>query len=346
MLSLRPVRYLWRRRTVATVLVVLAALALAACKPAPPLGNIVSQSPAAPQWGPNLGDPFVLNDGGHYYVYGSNTTYRLPVNQVDSLTQVVGASPWFNGQRNAMPNRPAWAADDVLWAPTVAHLPTGYVLFFAAHRINPPDPNNDTCIGRATASSPLGPFTAEPYPFSCGLDGTGGALDPDLFRAPDGTWYLYAAFGNTESPLYAFVLDGNADKPRNPDGTAGYWPFPVYGKHFPWEGRFIENPSMAYDPSTGTYLLSYSAGDWWTAGYSTGLARCSAPVGLCVGNGNGAWLASGNGRTGVGGLSFFTAFDGSLKAVYASYPAGGEGGMRAGTVASVSGGWTPTLSAP
>ncbi len=337
-----------RRRRITALLAAVAAVAIVAtgCKPPPPLGSVGSQSAAAPQWGPNLGDPFVMPDGGHYYVYGSNTTYRVPVNQVDSLTQVVGANPWFFGQKNAMPSRPAWAVNDVIWAPTVAHLPSGYVMFFAAHRINPPDPNNDTCIGRATSSSPLGPFVAEPYPFSCGLGGTGGALDPNLFQAPDGNWYLYAAFGNTESPIYVFTLDGNADAWRDGNGAAGFFPFAVYGKHFPWEGRFIENPSMTYDSATGTYLLSYSAGDWWTAGYSTGLARCSTPVGLCVGNGNGPWLASGNGRTGTGGLSFFTAFDGSTKAVYASYPAGGEGGQRAGTVAGVSGGWTPSLGAP
>jgi hypothetical protein len=338
---------LWRRRTVATVLGLVAACALAACQPAPPLGSVVTQAAATPQW-PNLADPFVMPDGGHYFVYGSNTFDRLPVHQVDSLTQVVGDSPWFSQTTEAMPSRPAWAANNQLWAPTVAHVPAGYVLFFAAHRINPPDPANDTCIGRATSSSPTGPFLAEPVPFSCGLGGTGGALDPNLFQAPDGTWYLHAAFGNTESPIYAFVLDGNANAGRGPDGTAGFWPFPVYGKHFPWEGRFIENPSMTYDPASGTYLLSYSAGDWWTPSYSTGLARCSTPIGLCIGNPGGPWLASANGRTGVGGLSFFHAFDGSLKAVYASFAAGQEGfgGQRAGTVASVSGGSAPALGAP
>ena len=136
------------------------------------------------------------------------------------------------------------------------------------------------------------------------------------------------------------------DAGRNADGTANFWPLSVYGKHYPWEGRFIENPSMAYDPATNTYLLSYSAGDWWTASYSTGLARCATPLGGCTGNPGGPWLVSGSGRTGTGGLSFFKAFDGSLKAVYASFPAGQEGGMRAGTVASVSGGWTPLLGAP
>ena len=343
----RQPRLRTRRRRITALLATVAVLAIVAtaCKPPPPLGTVTGHAAAAPQW-PNLADPFVMADGGHYYVYGSNTFVRVPVQQVDSLTQVVDDNTWFFQTRNAMPSRPAWAANDTLWAPTVAHVPSGYVMFFAAHRSDPPDPANDTCIGRATSSSPLGPFVPEAAPFSCGLGGTGGALDPDLFQAPDGNWYLYAAFGNTESPIYAFLLDGNADAGRDAYGTAGFWPFPVLAKHFPWEGRFIENPSMAYDAASGTYLLSYSAGDWWTAGYSTGLARCSTPVGLCTSSPNGPWLASGNGRTGVGGLSFFRAFDGSLKAVYASFTAGQEGGQRAGTVASVSGGSAPELGAP
>jgi beta-xylosidase len=348
MLSSRPVRYLRRHRLASTVIAVAAAaLALSACKPAPPLGTVPQKIAQAPQW-PSLADPAVLPANGHYYVYGSNTFDRLPIHVVDSLTQTVTGGAWFAGTKEGMPSRPAWAANDALWAPTVAQVPGGYVLFFAAHRISPPDPANDTCIGRATSTQPDGPFVAEPLPFSCGLGGTGGALDPNLFHGPDGKWYLYAAFGNTESPIFVFNLDASANAPRDAFGTAGFWPFAVLGKHYPWEGRFIENPSMTYDAATDTYLLAYSAGDWWTAGYSTGLARCSSPIGMCVAAATGPWLVSGNSRTGPGGLSFFTAFDGTTKAVYASFNAGFEGTTqpRAGTVAGVTGGWSPTLGAP
>jgi hypothetical protein len=335
-----------RRILAVATAVVVGALALGACKAPPPLGAVNAQGATAPQW-PLLSDPAVLAANGKYYVYGSNSFVRLPVTTVSSLT-AVDAGTWFWSTKEAMPTAPPWVVGNVLWAPTVARGASGYVLFFAAHRANPPDPANDTCIGRATSPNADGPFVPEAVPFSCGLDGTGGALDPFLFHGPDGIWYLYAAFGNTENPIYAFVLDANLDHDRDAGGYAGYWPWPVYGKKFAWEGRFIENPSMTYDSSTGTYLLAYSAGDWWTPGYSTGLARCSAPLGLCVGNAAGPWLASGNGRTGPGGLSFFAGLDGTTKAAYATFPAGGEGigQPRAGTVAGVSGGWTPSLGAP
>jgi hypothetical protein len=67
---------------------------------------------------------------------------------------------------------------------------------------------------------------------------------------------------------------------------------------------------------------------------------------MCVSNAAGPWLASGNGRTGVGGLSFFVAADGTPKAVYASFGVGHEGTTqwRAGSVATVVVGNTPTLT--
>jgi hypothetical protein len=324
------------------------ALLLTACQLPPSLGTVNAQQPAAPQW-PLIGDPAVLSAGGHYYVFSSNTnSTRLPVHVVDSLTQTYTISGWDSIVQEGMPVKPAWAADNVLWAPTVTQIGSTYVLFFAANRISPPDPANRQCIGRATASSPAGPYTAEASPFSCGLGGTGGALDPSLFQGPDGKWYLHAAFGNTESPIYVFLLDAGADAARDGYGYAGYWPFSVLGKNYPWEGGFIENPSMTYDASTNTYLLAYSAGNWASPSYATGLARCSTPIGMCSSNAGGPWLASGNGRTGVGGLSFFTAADGSQKAAYASFAAGQEGPAqrRYGTAASVGLGWAPTLGAP
>jgi hypothetical protein len=177
------------------------------------------------------------------------------------------------------------------------------------------------------------------------LDGWRGALDPSLFVTPDGQNILYAAFSDTEVPIHAIMLkpDGNAQI-RRADGQADYWPYAIHGKRHGWEGRFIENPSMIYDPSTKTYLLAYSAGDWWSSSYSTGLARCTTPLGFCSSNSSGPWLASGRGRTGPGGLSFFTVGKSRL-AVYASFAKGqeGTGQARHFTVAPVTLGWAPRL---
>jgi hypothetical protein len=285
--------------------------------------------------------------GSTYYVIGSDTHVRMPVTRVTDLSATYTESSWVAATVEGMPTRPAWAVDDVLWAPTVAHFPGRYVLWFAANRKDPPDPANRQCLGRAFAFSPEGPYIAEREPFSCGIDGVYGALDPEIFIEPTGGVWLYAAFGNTASPIHVFAMDHNGDPTsRRADGQAEYWGIPIVGRTHGWEGRFIENPSMVYDPATDTFLMSYSAGDWWTPEYSTGLARCASPVGNCVTNEDGPWLAAGPGRTGSGGFSFFTATDGSTKGAYASFAAGqeGPGGARFFTTVNVQLGTAPTIT--
>ena len=339
----------WRTRRqsgAAVAGVMLLVIVAGACEPPPELGIIVRHSATAPNWGRG-GDPFVMREGSTYFVFGSNTNMRLPITTVTDLATTYTENSFVAASVEGMPSKPAWATDEVLWAPTVVHAPGRYVLWFAANRYNPPDPANRQCIGRAFAFSPAGPYIPEASPFNCGTDGIHGALDPNVFVEPGGAMWLYAAFGDTSQPIRVIPLDQYGDPAnRRPDGQAEPWPYPVLAVNHGWEGRFIENPSMVYDPSTDTYLMSYSAGDWYTAGYSTGLARCSTPVGLCATNEAGPWLASSSTRTGPGGLSFFTAADGTPMAVYASFAAGQEGADRARffTTATIGLGNQPTIT--
>ncbi len=337
-----------RRKCRAAVAAVVAvfAIVVAACAPAPPLGTVNLQTPQAPIW-PVLADPSVLTANSQYYVFGSNTdTMHVPLHVVTSLTQTYTISEWDAIAHDAMPSLPSWAVNNSVWAPTVARFGGTYVMFFAANRVNAPQPANAQCIGRATSAVPQGPYTPEGTPYSCGIEGVGGALDPQIFIGPNGNGVLYAAFSDTEKPIHLMLLDANGNNERGPNGLAGYWPFPPFGKKYGWEGAFMENPAVVYDASTKTYVIAYSAGDWASGSYSTGLARCALLSGLCAQSAAGPWLASGNGRTGTGGLSFFTALDGSLKAVYASFTGENIGpfAIRGGTVASVTLGNTPALS--
>ncbi len=337
-----------RSRRAARVLAaaLLLGLVLAACKPAPPLGSPVPSQAQTPNI-PNIADPSVLLDNGTYYVYGSNNFRFTPVTRISDPLRIYDLVTWQLNTTNAMPTLPAWATIGYFWAPSVAKFGNQYVMFFAMGRQNAPDPNNRECIGRAVASSPVGPFTPEPAPFSCGLGGTGGALDPSVFTDAEGKHWLHAAFGNTNSPIYALPLNAAGDALfGRPGGYAAHTSYPVLGRTQPWEAPFIENPSMVFDPSTGTYLLAYSAGDWRSANYSTGLARCSTPTGMCTKLTSGPWLSRSASRTGPGGLSFFPRIGGGTLAVYASYPPGSEGtgGRRQGTVQGVDLGWSPRLT--
>jgi hypothetical protein len=321
----------------------------AACQPPPPLGTVTRQSAAPPQW-PMLADPWVLADGGRYYLFAStHAGFRMPVYAVDSLATTYEWTPWVFSTREGMPVHPPWAVNNgVFWAPTVGRAANGtYVAFFSAERKNPPSYERRMCVGRAVATNPLGPYVSDAAPFSCGLQDQTGAIDPSVFQGPNGAWYLHTSFTSTPGHIYSFALDANLDQARHWYGTACcHYEHRLYSPTQPWETTWIENPSMAYDPTTNTYLLAYSAGgDWTSPNHATGLARCSTPLGLCTASGSGPWLAKSAGRSGTGGFSFFRDHDGSTKGVYASFVAGTEPtGPRGATAMGVSfGSWNPTL---
>ena len=218
-------------------------------------------------------------------------------------------------RREAMPVTPPWAATDDIWAPTVARLEGRYVMFFAAKRPSPPDPANQECVGRAVASLPEGPYVPDPAPFTCGLAGIHGALDPSIFRdRRDGRAYLHVAFGGTSTPLWTIPLTAT--------GEAAGRATPLLRMQQPWETWFLENPAMVFNGTD--YTLTYSAGDWKLPAYATGVARCWTPAGPCTSLSSGPWLSTRGEVSGPGGLSFFVAVDGSPMVAFHGYRNGAE----------------------
>lgn len=306
-----------RRRPVLLFLAVAAVTLLSAC--GPELGPVARlQSIPGPRL-PETSDPSVTRAGNVYYVYGSNNHVRAPVMRTTDLSRTYTLAQKNALLRNAMPTKPAWTArSEQLWAPTVRRFGSTWVMYFSADRRSGFVGNNRQCLGRATASSPVGPFRPESGPAHCGISGTGGVLDPEFFRDPrTGRWWLLAAFSNTENPIRAL--------PLNAQGRIAGPATTILGRQHRWEYHFIENPAMIYDPSRGNFLLAYSAGRWWERNYRTGIARCAAPTGPCTSDPSGPWIASSNGRTGPGGLSFFTTPGGQPRAIFSTFRAGREG---------------------
>lgn len=306
--------HLWRR-LLSSVLLLLCAAAITAC--GPELGPVYKMLHLPGPQLPQTSDPSALSTGGSFYVYGSDNHLRAPVTRLSDITRAYTESEKNALTTEAMPTQPAWSARvRQIWAPTVAPIGGRWLMFFSADRPNPPQPDNPQCIGRAWSDSPSGPFAPEGWAASCGFAGVGGALDPQFFYDPrTGQNWLLAAFGNTESPLQAMTVDAVGNL-----GPA----ITILGRQHPWEYHFIENPAMAYDPVRGNYILTYSAGRWWEAQYSTGIARCSSPAGPCTSDPSGPWIAASDGRTGPGGLSFFVDGAGSTYGIFATFAAGRE----------------------
>lgn len=303
------------RRLVAIPLLA-ASVVLIGC--GPELGPVSKLARIASPVLPETSDPSVVRVDSTYYIYGSNNDRRAPVTRTTNIDRSYTLAQKNAITSEAMPTKPPWTArSEQLWAPTVGKFGARWIMYFSADRINPADRNNPQCIGRAFASSPAGPFTPESSPMYCGgVGGTRGALDPELFTDASGGRWLLMALGNTEAPLHSVRLWSNGDRRGEPVS--------ILRRQHPWEYWFIEQPAMVYDWKRGNYLLAYSAGRWWERNYSTGIARCTTPAGPCTSDPSGPWIASSNGRTGPGALSFFSDNRGQARAIFATFQAGWE----------------------
>lgn len=347
-------------RSFVVVLTVLATMmALAAPSPAatsdepssrsgPGLGAIaIRQAPDAPRVFDNA-DPAVFARPDALYLFGSTNNRKVPVRRITDYSTSLGESQtaWNQGPRDAMPARPAWVdpAEWEIWAPSVIEIGNQYVMYFSAARGGPTnDEHNDKCIGRAHSSTVMGPYTPEPHPVYCGRPAEGAkaglppsnwwgrsALDPEVIRAADGQLYLLMALGRSHENIGVVRLDGAG----NVIGGVNATPTVLAWQFLPWHdgsdnstlgsGAFLENPSMIHDPATNTYLLFYSAGQWYTSSYVTGFARCTTPMGPCSLDTRGPFLRNGNGRTGAGGLTAFRDGTGTARVAYASWQQGRE----------------------
>jgi hypothetical protein len=134
--------------------------------------------------GEDFPDPDVFEQNGTWYAYSTNNGRgHVPVATAPSAN-----GPWTI-RGDAMPGGPSsgWAQPGRTWAPDVYPNPDGsYTLTYTAWHTS----SGRQCIGVATATSPLGPFTpVGSQPLICPLN-LGGAIDANTFIANDGTRYL------------------------------------------------------------------------------------------------------------------------------------------------------------
>ncbi len=335
----RPLSSRFRRKSAGVLAIALiAVLATSGCIP---LGKpAILQGANVPRVFDNS-DPAVLSDTTGTYLFGSTNNRKVPVRPVSSFYTTLSESEvqWANTPRDAMSTLPAWInrSRTEIWAPTVAKINNTYFMWFAARRTGATDTFNDQCIGRATATSPMGPYTPSAAPVYCGLAPDAGsnrwgrgALDPDVFRDASGSLYMVMALSRTQSNIGVVRLDATGQVV----GGVNAKPTILASQSLPWHDgtidaalrsdAFLENPSMIYEPRTKSYLLFYAAGQWYTSRYVTGFGRCSTPVGPCTLDTRAPFLKAGSNRSGVGGLTAFKDRAGAPRVAYASWTNGFE----------------------
>ena len=241
----------------------------------------------------DFADPFALRTADVLYIYASNTETTQYAAGAHVPVISLGRDSGFEGQYlgDAMPSLPKWTVSGFQWAPSVWTRPDGtYVMYYSTPATIPlgclsktlplgcvkttNGPSSAMCISRATSTNPAGPFIDDSSSaFVCPLS-QGGAIDPSVFVASDGTpWLLWKSDGdccNMPTTIYSQQLSA--------DGLSVVGPaHRLIGATQSWEGNLVEGPSMMQNGNT--YWLFYSANLWGTDNYGIGVAHCTSVVG-------------------------------------------------------------------
>ena len=287
-----------------------------------PLNILAGLSHDEPIYDGDFADPTALAAGSTLYFYASSSQpsrYDHGANlPVIALSRGDGFSGRFVG--DAMPKVPTWSVSGYQWGPDVWARPDGtYVMYYSTPATvplgclaTPPASGcvktvrgwtNAECISRATATGPTGPFVDNSTSAFICPTSEGGAIDPSVFVASDGTpWLLWKSDGDCcdePTSIYSQQL--------SPDGLSTVGPpHRLLGATQPWEDDLVEAPAMIQDHDH--FWLFYSGSLWGHKTYGIGIARCASVVGPCTKPLDHAWVAShadGVSDQGPGGEEFY-----------------------------------------
>ncbi|KAI6124935.1 glycoside hydrolase family 43 protein [Pisolithus croceorrhizus] len=204
-----------------------------------------------------------------------NVTYAYATNSGNINIQV--ATSYDNGTTwtlldgvDALPDVGPWATVNSTWAPDVIDRGDGtFVMYYAAE-----SPSQQThCVGAATSTNPLGPYTPQTQPIACQTAG-GGAIDPAGFQDVDGQLDGSSlggggpcgnANGEYSTPIMLQMMEEDA---LTPTGD----PVQILDRESQ-DGPLVEAPVLILH--NGTYVLTYSSNcyntDLYDVAYATAL---------------------------------------------------------------------------
>lgn len=285
-----------------TVAIAVAALLLGGCAAEGPAEE-PSASPAADAAEPAIDrdfpDPDILRDGDQYVAYATNANLRnVQVAVSDDLEE------WEVLGEDAFPELPPWVIPGKTWAPEVSSFSPGeYTMYFTATDAE----SGRQCIGRATASDPLGPFTStDTGMLVCPVD-EGGAIDAGVAEVDGAPYLLWKNDGNCcgqDTWLYASPLSADGS-------TITGERIPLIKQTEPFEGDLVEAPTLV-DRGDALVLL-YSANGYGGDEYAIGMATAPALEGPWTKSPEPFLATEGSPFRGPGGQDLVEAPDGSLR---------------------------------
>ena len=286
----------------------------------------------------NFPDPSILQDGGVYYAYATNTRLDAPAPHLNMRCARSADLLHWTLLPDAMPRLPFWAKPGRTWAPEVRRMPHGgYVAYFTAWDAD----TGQQEVGVGTSASPTGPFFS---PFTHPLvdqPKDGGAIDSSCFLDTDGTRYLvWKNDGNSRGKDTWLWVQKLSPDSLHLIST----PTRLIKQDQPWEGNLVEAPTLWKHGAK--YYLFYSANAFVDCRYAIGYAVADSVTGPYTKPRRAPWLASSPGVCGPGGEDIVTARDGTTWMAYHTW-AKGPGSYRAMSVDKLTwAGDVPVLDGP
>lgn len=206
-----------------------------------------------------VADPFVLQENGVYYLYGTSRhgASGFEVYTSPDLIRWTLAGYCYRPQENS------WGTTQ-FWAPEVVKAGDEYFLHFTS--LNPRENRRNIIVARA--KSPLGPFLDYAGP----LFPNRSVIDSHILHdEKSGRYYVYAS---PEHDPPSRILGAELSPKLDALLTT---PTVCLTADYGWEDLWIEGPIIFQRKST--WYMIYSAGAFWEAEYGLGYATALSPLG-------------------------------------------------------------------
>ncbi|KAI0596734.1 endo-arabinase [Biscogniauxia sp. FL1348] len=244
---------------------------------------VVSRPPQGLGEGPALAadfpDPSIIKVDDKWYAFATaHGNKQVQVARADKLY-----GDWELLDIDALPESPSWATGMNTWAPDVRQVGNGsFVMYFSGQSaVN----KAHHCVGVATSSTILGPYTPVDTPFACDLT-VGGAIDPSGFRDADGKQYVAykidgnsigngGSCGNTVAPIMKtpIMLQEVAQDGVSKIGA----PVQILDR-IEEDGPLVEAPSIMRT-AAGLYVMTFSSGCFTAPTYDLDYATADSVKG-------------------------------------------------------------------
>jgi beta-xylosidase len=244
------------------------------------LGSQIWKRTATPVISKDFPDPSIMQDAdGTWYAFATSGNGK----KVQVAQAAAPSGPWTYLNMDLLPNAGPWSTSKNTWAPDVRRMGnSSYVMYFSGEVAN-----NTAfhCVGTATATNVLGPYTASQVPFDCNLS-IGGSIDPSGFQDADGKRYVvYKIDGNSighggtcNNGVAPLVSTPILLQQVSTDGVTKIGAAVQILDRTTTDGPLVEAPTILRN-SAGTYVLFFSSGCYTEPTYNVDYATATSVLG-------------------------------------------------------------------